>query len=183
MSTEPQTEQITGGRVDAPVAAWLTLSAVFPDMARRISERAELESHYTPEQIEQARELTRVSALSYEESLRRVARQVSDLTGAINADTSDFDALNSENAPRRHQLRMPSVSGLYWPSRPSVPSDQDDEDSDEFTVRFEGLPGLATKCWADVWDDEEDDYVACNEDPVSELGVCEDHQAQIQGSS
>lgn len=35
-------------------------------------------------------------------------------------------------------------------------------------------------CWADVWDDDEDDYLPCNAGHVDELGLCPDHATQLR---
>ena len=36
-------------------------------------------------------------------------------------------------------------------------------------------------CWADVWDDDHDDYRTCedNADSKSTLGLCAEHEAQL----
>lgn len=39
-----------------------------------------------------------------------------------------------------------------------------------------GLPGVSDRCWADVWDEEEEDYVACNAEATNDLGTCDDHR-------
>ncbi len=38
-----------------------------------------------------------------------------------------------------------------------------------------------TGCWADVWDNDHEDYRPCEEepDPASELGLCAEHEAAM----
>lgn len=55
-----------------------------------------------------------------------------------------------------------------WLSADSAPSDE---------YRYtEGLPGISGRCWADVWIDDDAEYVVCNQAAVNELGTCAEHQ-------
>lgn len=36
-------------------------------------------------------------------------------------------------------------------------------------------------CWADVWDETEEDYVSCG-DEADDLGLCSDHRKVMSGS-
>lgn len=50
---------------------------------------------------------------------------------------------------------------------------------------YEGLPGLATYCWADVWDEPAQRYRVCNAeaDASSDMGTCTEHLAQMRGET
>lgn len=50
-----------------------------------------------------------------------------------------------------------------------------EDDMPDAYRHVEGLPGLSTTCWADVWDDTANDYVACGGPVVNDLGTCATH--------
>lgn len=55
-----------------------------------------------------------------------------------------------------------------WLHRDYVPADAG-------VISFDGLPGLAERCWADVWDEQLSDYRPCNAEATGKLGTCADH--------
>jgi hypothetical protein len=65
---------------------------------------------------------------------------------------------------------------------------------DAMVVKHEGLPGMASKCWMDVYqcykpehenacdDCSAGGYIPCNQDQVDDLGLCQGHLDQLRAS-
>lgn len=68
------------------------------------------------------------------------------------------------------------LSGVFdadgWEDSMSAPEDL-------YAHVHDGLPGLSARCWKDVWQEIPGRYVPCNAGDVSDLGLCESHQAEL----
>jgi hypothetical protein len=94
----------------------------------------------------------------------------------------------SEVDDGRSYVRTVTFPAMDWSSLPPVTircvddfSYPDDVATDQYEPNYDGLPGLAARCWADVWSEAVEDYHPCNAepDPDSDVGLCLEHRTTM----
>lgn len=153
---------LTQQEFDERVIAATALANSLNDGRRKMEDLSPNERETVEWGIEQSVKLFR----AFKELADNYVANMQEMADAV---VAAFSRTTNHNLPR---VSAPvPVDG--WHAADVIPDDA-------MAIDFEGLPGMATHCWADEWNPITNRYNPCNEDisPDSgEIGVCERHLA------